>query len=81
MLGLDWYTLVTCSDIRWIKDVIKDRQRYPNARLDCDAGSILDAILLRNMDRSNFSNNTLVSGRTMAMGRSVTSSRWADEYD
>ena len=81
VLGLDWYTSVTCSDIRWIKNVIRDRRRYPNVRLDCDAGSILGAILLGNMDRISFSNNALVSGRTVASGRSVTSSRWADEFD
>jgi hypothetical protein len=80
-LGLDWYTSVTCSDIRWIRDVIRNRQRYPYVRTDCDVGSILGAILLGNMDRINFSNNSMVSGRTVATGTNTSSTRWADEFD
>ena len=44
-LGLDWYTSVTCSDVRWIKQVIRNE----DVVLSTDISSILGAIFIGNM--------------------------------
>jgi len=48
-LGLDWYTSATCTDIRWLKNVIRNPDMYPNARMDTNINSVLGSIFLGNM--------------------------------
>lgn len=48
-LGLDWYTSATCSDVRWIKNVIRTWPDNPAIRASTDCSSLLGSILLGNM--------------------------------
>lgn len=48
-LGLDWYTSATCSDIRWLRNVIRDPRRYPGVRMTTDISSILGSFFLGNL--------------------------------
>ena len=48
-LGLDWYTSVTCSDVRWIKNVMRGATTDSNVSMSTDISSILGSIFIGNM--------------------------------
>ena len=55
--GLDWYTSATCSDVRWIKTVVRclDPKIRPN--MSTDISSVLGSIFIGNMSMMTFSNS------------------------
>ncbi|KAH7001766.1 hypothetical protein B0J12DRAFT_692613 [Macrophomina phaseolina] len=63
-LGLDWYTSITCSDVRWLKNVTRDISTYPDARRDMDISSTLGAIAIGNM--------SMVTNKTVNIGPGTT---------
>lgn len=48
-LGLDWYTSVTCSDVRWFKDVMRNPSMRPRLNMSTDITSVLGSIFIGNM--------------------------------
>ena len=56
-VGLDWYTSVTCSDVRWIKTVIRGTDMNINPNTSTDISSVLGAIFIGNMSMMTFSNS------------------------
>lgn len=70
-LGLDWYTSVTCSDVRWIKQVLRNRDKYPNARMDSDVNSTLGSFFLGNMSVIVSTNESRTKDSDMIGGDSL----------
>lgn len=79
-LGLDWYTAATCSDIRWIKNVIRDPSRYSEVRMDTNIDSTLGAIFLGNM--SMITQQTLGEhgSGTVKMNTDTEIVDWSSDY-
>ena len=56
-VGLDWYTSVTCSDVRWIKNVIRGAVPNVSVSNSTDISSVLGSIFIGNMSMMTFSNS------------------------
>lgn len=67
-LGLDWYTSVTCSDVRWFKDVIRDGIADPSISMSTDISSVLGAIFIGNLSMIVSRPEIPHAGRTVAGG-------------
>ncbi|KAI9714695.1 MAG: hypothetical protein M1828_001124 [Chrysothrix sp. TS-e1954] len=48
-LGIDWVTSVTCSDVRWFKNVIRSEDLIDSVCASTDISSVLGLILIGNM--------------------------------
>ncbi|RYP19970.1 hypothetical protein DL765_003019 [Monosporascus sp. GIB2] len=48
-MGRDWYTSITCTDIRWLKNVMRDKRTYPNVSMSMDVNSTLSVMAIGNM--------------------------------
>ncbi|KAI6986062.1 hypothetical protein KC359_g8917 [Hortaea werneckii] len=69
-LGLDWYTSATCSDVRWIRKVIREK----NVSLSTDISSVLGSIFIGNMSLySSRILNPMKPGRTVASTQGYSS--------
>lgn len=79
-LGFDWYTAATCSDIRWLKNVIRDPDRYPDVRLDTNIDSTLGAIFLGNMSMITPENTGEHGDGTVKMNTDTEVIDWASDY-
>ncbi|KAK1827746.1 hypothetical protein QBC39DRAFT_333875 [Podospora conica] len=51
-LGLDWYTSVTCSDIRWLKTVLRNEDQRGGVVIYTDTSTILGTIFLGDFNLS-----------------------------
>lgn len=69
VLGLDWYTSATCSDVRWIRDVM----RKEDVTLSTDISSVLGSIFLGNM--SLIASKPIVPYRTASTAASMSTHR------
>ena len=58
-LGLDWYTSVTCSDVRWIKNVMRNAYSSTPVSLTTDVSSILGSIFIGNMSMFTSADSTV----------------------
>ena len=47
-LGLDWYTSVTCTNVRWIKETMRDTTIQQRLNLSTDISSVLGLIFIGN---------------------------------
>lgn len=79
-LGFDWYTAATCSDVRWLKSVIRDPSTYPGVRLDTDINSTLGAIFLGNMSLMTPENTGEYGDGTVKMNTDTEVIDWASDY-
>ena len=68
-LGLDWYTSATCSDVRWIRDVM----RNGDVSLSTDISSVLGSIFIGNM--SMIASRPVVPYRTASTAASLSTHR------
>lgn len=48
-LGLDWVTSVTCSNVKWFKNVIRSENALGNVSMSTDISSVLGSIFIGNM--------------------------------
>lgn len=51
-LGLDWYTSVTCSDIRWLKNILRNESERSGLVTYTDTSTILGTIFLGDLNLS-----------------------------
>jgi hypothetical protein len=65
-LGLDWYTSVTCSDVRWFKDVIRDPNTRARLNMSTDISSVLGSIFIGNMSMTAPGTTVLHGGPALA---------------
>lgn len=79
-LGFDWYTAATCSNVRWLKEVIRDRERYPDVRLDTNIDSTLGSIFLGNMSMITPENTGEHGDGTVKMNTDTEVIDWASDY-
>lgn len=79
-LGLDWYTSVTCSDIRWIKNEIRSPKGGAHVRLDTNISSTLGAIFLGNMSMIVPGNTGEHGDGTIKMNTESEVLDWASDY-
>lgn len=79
-LGFDWYTAATCSDVRWLKNVIRDPTTYPGVRLDTDIDSTLGSIFLGNMSLITPENTGEYGDGTVKMNTDTEVIDWASDY-
>lgn len=79
LLRLDWYTSATCSDIRWLKNVIRDPCKYPGVRTDMNVNSILGSIFLRNMSMITPENTGEHGSGTMKMNTDTEVLDWSSK--
>jgi hypothetical protein len=48
-VGADWFTSFMCSDVRWIRDTVRNVSLNTNMDLSTDVSSILGSIMIGNM--------------------------------
>ena len=65
-LGLDWYTSLTCSDVRWMKN----EMRTKNVSLSTDISSLLGSIFLGDMSLFGSGSNLPYGAETVAASMS-----------
>lgn len=51
-LGLDWYTSLTCSDIRWLKNIMRTREQRRGLVMHTDTSTVLGTIFLGDLSLS-----------------------------
>ncbi|KAM3497494.1 hypothetical protein MY10362_009155 [Beauveria mimosiformis] len=65
-LGLDWYTSVTCSDVRWFRDIMRNPNMRGRLNMSTDITSVLGSIFIGNMSMTAPGTVVRSSSKTVA---------------